>query len=378
MSSKLNSNNVDALLALSLPDPTDFTNSFLRAFDSSIFCPICANYFDGPVSLACGHSFCSMCIRSSLHTSKDCPTCRSAATESQLRPNPALEEVVTAWKAARSSVLDLARQDQEHTAEPAKKKRRLSPCVAGPSRTPSADKKSDPSIPSSDTPDVNAPPPDAIVECPLCHREVKYKILNRHMDNDCSSAGSDKPTTSSSKSQGAMWNDLMRKPKSTGKGKERAAPNEADCLPKVSYDTLKDKQLRDMLSEHGLPTTGTHAILADRHRQWRMLWNARLDKSASKRQTLGELRKELAKWEEDRKVKKKKTTVGESHLKTHNEEFKKLVAAARPKDKGATLNTDAAGAASSPPTSSAVQGLPSDQDIIVVDSDDEKEDVDGI
>jgi E3 ubiquitin-protein ligase RAD18 len=45
-----------------------------------------------------------------------------------------------------------------------------------------------------------------------------------------------------------------------------------------------------------------------------MLWNANLDKSATKRQTKSELRADLKKWEEQRKIKKEKVTVDESHL----------------------------------------------------------------
>jgi hypothetical protein len=45
-----------------------------------------------------------------------------------------------------------------------------------------------------------------------------------------------------------------------------------------------------------------------------MLWNANLDKSAPKRQSKAELQKELKKWEEERKVKKKKPIVDDSYL----------------------------------------------------------------
>ncbi|KAJ7915519.1 hypothetical protein B0H13DRAFT_400233 [Mycena leptocephala] len=46
----------------------------------------------------------------------------------------------------------------------------------------------------------------------------------------------------------------------------RAAAEE-DHLPKVSYDTLKDKQLRDKLVEHGLPTTGERTAWIARHQR---------------------------------------------------------------------------------------------------------------
>jgi E3 ubiquitin-protein ligase RAD18 len=52
------------LLAQDIPDPTDFPNNGdapgLRALDTSLRCAICTELFDGPVSLGCGHSFCSL------------------------------------------------------------------------------------------------------------------------------------------------------------------------------------------------------------------------------------------------------------------------------------------------------------------------------
>ncbi|KAJ6546985.1 hypothetical protein B0H19DRAFT_1163341 [Mycena capillaripes] len=363
----MNSSKLSILLAQDISDPTDFPKkaSSLRELDAAVRCPICTDYFNGPVSLLCGHCFCSMCIRGVISSSKaHCPTCRQNMTESHLRPNPGIEDVVTAWKLARPYILSLAKQEEGPVFEPAKKKRKLDPDrVAGPSRTPSAEARSD--IPSSDGPEGDVPKPDAIVECPLCKQCMKYKELNRHMDNSCAT-GSPKPLAPSSKSQKTLWSDIMG-PKSKGKEKDRAT-SEEDHLPKVSYDTLKDKQLKDKLLELGLPTTGDRTVWIARHQRWAMLWNANLDKSAPKRQSKAELLKELKKWEEERKVKKKKTTVDDSYLKTHNSEFKKLVAAARPKPASREV-------LSSPPPSSTVP-MP-EEDVIVVDSDDEnlKEDL---
>jgi len=292
-------------------------------------------------------------------------------TESQLRPNPSIEDVVAAWRLARPYILGLAKQEDEPVVEPVKKKRKLDPsCVAGPSRTPSTESRTDLEILSSTPPVDDVPKPDAIVECPICTQGVKYKELNGHMDNNCAIV-SPKPLAPTSKSQKTLWSDIMQ-PKSKGKEKDRATSDE-DYLPKVSYDTLKDKQLKDKLVDLGLPTSGDRAAWIARHQRWAMLWNANLDKSASKRQSKAELLKELKKWEEERKTKKKKTVVDGSYLKNNNSEFKKLVAAARPKGSVAA-SADASVAVSSPPTSSAVP-LNSGEDIIVVDSDDEKDDL---
>jgi E3 ubiquitin-protein ligase RAD18 len=39
-------------------------------------------------------------------------------------------------------------------------------------------------------------------------------------------------------------------------------------LPKASYGTLKDKQLKDMLREYGLPVTGDRSMWEQRHQQY--------------------------------------------------------------------------------------------------------------
>ncbi|KAF7353675.1 Postreplication repair E3 ubiquitin-protein ligase rad18 [Mycena venus] len=376
----MNSSKLSTLLALDLEDPTDFPKkaSSLRDLDTAVRCPICSDYFNGPVSLLCGHCFCSMCIRgviSDPSSKSQCPTCRQNMTESQLRPNPGIEDVVAAWRFARPYILSLAKQEEEPvTAEPAKKKRKLDPsCVAGPSRTSSTESKSDLEILSSAAPQDDVPKPDTIVDCPLCKQSMKYKELNRHMDNNCATV-SPRPLAPTSKSQKTLWSDIMQ-PKSKGKEKDRGSSDE-DHLPKTAYDTLKDRQLKDKLVDLGLPTTGDRTLWIARHQRWTIQWNANLDKSAPNRQSKAELLKELKKWEEERKVKRKKATVDESYLKTHNSDFKKLVDAARPKSKGSvaagTNKLDVVPASS--PASSAVP-LNSESDIIVVDSDGEKDDL---
>ncbi|KAJ7460965.1 hypothetical protein B0H11DRAFT_2057573 [Mycena galericulata] len=371
----MNSNKLSVLLAQGIPDPTDFPKeaSSLSHLDTAVRCQICSNFLDGPVTLSCGHCFCSVCIRDVMasSTSKSlCPTCRQGMTETQLRPNPGIEEVVTAWKLARPYILSLAKKQEGSLLEPAKKKRKLSPtssCVAGPSRTPSAEGRSGHETPSSDAPHGDVPKADSVVDCPLCQQSMKYKELNSHIDNSCKSLKPGAPV-----SQKDQWSNILGgQSKSKGKAKEKV---DEDRIPKVSYDTLKEKQLREKLVGHGLLTTGAHALLAARHQRWTMLWNANLDKSVANRQTKAALHKEMKKWEEDRKVKKKKTEVDKSHLITQKSEFDKLVAAARPK-KPVVAGTNGTEVVSSPvsdaKSSQPAPCPPSEDDVIIVDSDDE-------
>ncbi|KIM87497.1 hypothetical protein PILCRDRAFT_815020 [Piloderma croceum F 1598] len=118
--------NADSLLALDtdIPDPTDFHSPSLRQLDSALRCTICSEWFDAPVTLACGHCFCSLCARNYINDKSECPSCRKAVNEVHLRANPVMEEVVSVWKLARPIILELLKADAEHRRSPNKTRKR--------------------------------------------------------------------------------------------------------------------------------------------------------------------------------------------------------------------------------------------------------------
>ncbi|KAG6919919.1 hypothetical protein DXG01_013268 [Tephrocybe rancida] len=171
------------------------------------------------------------------------------------------------------------------------------------------------------------PRPDDLVDCPLCSKRVKFKTINQHMDKGCK----DTPPTSAN-STTADWKKLMAKPSSKGKQKDNSDDEDDYPLPKATYATLKDKKIKEMLVEYGLPTSGD-----------RQQWILRHQRSARNRKSKDELKRELKKMEEP---KKKKTTVDDTvaHEKRHKGEFARLIAAARPRpDKGGGTSTPATG-----------------------------------
>lgn len=67
----------------------------LRELKEDLQCGVCHTTFTNPVSLPCGHSFCSECVRRFLLTKSRCPEahCTKAVTTAELRPVRALEAV---------------------------------------------------------------------------------------------------------------------------------------------------------------------------------------------------------------------------------------------------------------------------------------------
>lgn len=66
---------LDRLLAIpEISDSTDFPDTTtapgLRTLDDALRCDICRDFYDAPVSLNCGHTFCSVV--------RECRSCRHA------------------------------------------------------------------------------------------------------------------------------------------------------------------------------------------------------------------------------------------------------------------------------------------------------------
>ncbi|KAJ4488566.1 hypothetical protein J3R30DRAFT_3794053 [Lentinula aciculospora] len=387
-------------------DPSDFPQQSeapgLRLLDSALRCTICSELYDGPVTLKCGHCFCSLCIRQSLVEKQECPTCREDdVNEGHLRRNPVLEEAVTAWKQCRYIVRNLSnhspskmflrshilqtlndnnREDTDLSRPP--KKRKLHDESWSPNGTMCADLtsfeafcKPDTSSPSSRSEFLRShiALADHFIRCPVCDQRVRYEDINHHLDKSCREEPEIPP---SSKSQ---WDNILgskskvKSPKK--KGKERMSSEEMELLlPTKSYDTLKDKVVRELLREHGLPTTGDRKTMIARHQRWVIIFNANLDRTRGMRKSLTILRRELRDWETQQKNKTKHDVQDPiAYQIDQKSEFDTLVEAARPKKASSAIQTISRhGRTTSPDGSwSKTKSSPPVQDVIVVDSEEE-------
>jgi len=164
-------------------DPSDFPVDDLRKLDNSLRCPICKDFYDGPIILHCGHTFCSLCIRMVLPSKPECPTCRIAASETHIVRNAIFSEAVRAWSAVRPLVLKYSTDAAKPVVDSAGRgKRKLTPTfdsmkdkdhVRPPRKSArhNSDQEnvltSDPDDPLPDLVQTNSP-----VVCPICSHQI--------------------------------------------------------------------------------------------------------------------------------------------------------------------------------------------------------------
>ena len=92
----------------------------MSEFENELVCDICCELMKGPVSLPCGHIYCSECVRKHLSASSagTCPNCRQPATTNDLKAVPRLAALLGLWKPVRGAVLTLINALETHK-EPA-------------------------------------------------------------------------------------------------------------------------------------------------------------------------------------------------------------------------------------------------------------------
>ncbi|KAF5379869.1 hypothetical protein D9757_007208 [Collybiopsis confluens] len=357
-------NSIQKLMS-DIQDPSDFESPGLRSLDTALRCSICAELFDGPVSLKCGHCFCSLCIREALQQKQECPACREDdVSEGHLRRNTVMEEAVAAWKQSRPYILLLLARDKQREGNSSRpsKKRRLN------EYSNDVDTRLSSESEIAEVLNDRGAHSEELVDCPACHKPVKHQKINQHLDNDCQ----DEPEPG--RSTKYQWDHILGSKSQLGKsankkGKERsvlptssyvagaawfnrASSEEKDSpLPKKSYDTLKDKTIKEFLREHDLSTAGDRKTLVARHQRWVIIYNANLDKSLKGRKSLNGLRRELNEWETQQKSKTKHDVTDSAAYQMKNKsEFDKLVEAARPKK----FVSSSASSTTKPPTNNLV------------------------
>ncbi|KAL9838756.1 E3 ubiquitin-protein ligase RAD18 isoform 2-T2 [Geothlypis trichas] len=288
----------------------------LKAVDNLLRCGICFDYFSIAVIIPqCSHSYCSLCIRKSLSYKTQCPTCCVAVSESDLKNNRILDDLVKSFNSARQQLVQLvleappARSLGSPGCQPEAEE------VPGTDSSFSKDKVCTSSkagglawagqksfkteehhdlhsasaelggkdskvisqeIPgcsqSHEKPSTSVLKGDKKVECPVCGVAVLEQFINKHLDS-CLTRGEKKESLRSS--------DHKRK-----------------LMSKVVYNLLSDRELRKRLKELGLSSSGTRQQLIKRHQEFVHMYNAQCDSLHPK--SVAEVVKELEKNEKIR------------------------------------------------------------------------------
>lgn len=125
---------------------------------------------------------------------------------------------------------------------------------------------------SNEEPSTSVVKGDRKVECPVCEVAILEQYINKHLDS-C----------------------LTRDEK---KDSLRSSAHKRKLMSKVVYNLLSDRDLRKKLKEHGLSTSGTRQQLVKRHQEFVHMYNAQCDSLNPK--SVAEVVKELEKNEKIR------------------------------------------------------------------------------
>ncbi|NXG25503.1 RAD18 ligase, partial [Grallaria varia] len=288
--------------------------------DDLLRCGICFDYFSIAVIIPqCSHNYCSLCIRKFLSYKTQCPTCCVAVSESDLKNNRILDDLVKSFNSARQQLLQLvldapvapsplacsrtpvsqpdskevplidsflrkdkvcsstkagglAGSDQGTFKTEEHPDLRSTSAEAGDKYNKVGSQESPECTKSQEEPSTSVVKGIKKVECPVCEVAIPEQYINKHLDS-CLIREEKKDSLRSS--------SLKRKP-----------------MSKVVYNLLSDRELKKKLKEHGLSTFGTRQQLIKRHQEFVHMYNAQCDSLSPKSVT--EVVKELEKNEKIR------------------------------------------------------------------------------
>ncbi|NXR84420.1 RAD18 ligase, partial [Pycnonotus jocosus] len=296
--------------------------------DDLLRCGICFDYFSIAVIIPqCSHSYCSLCIRKFLSYKTQCPTCCVAVSESDLKNNRILDDLVKSFNSARQQLVQLVLDAPSSPSPLARGQHPAAESHRSPASQPDSkgvpgidsflrkdklctstkaavqacigqkvfkteehhdldstsaevggkdDKGGLQEIPgcteSREKPSTSVVKGDKKVECPVCEVAILEQYINKHLDS-C----------------------LTREEK---KDSLRSSAHKRKLMSKVVYNLLSDRDLRKKLKEHGLSTSGTRQQLIKRHQEFVHMYNAQCDSLNPK--SVAEVVKELEKNEKIR------------------------------------------------------------------------------
>ncbi|KAM9276839.1 E3 ubiquitin-protein ligase RAD18 isoform 7-T8 [Morus bassanus] len=318
-------------MALPLPEPPWPAGlAPLKAVDDLLRCGICFDYFSIAMIIPqCSHNYCSLCIRKFLSYKTQCPTCCVAVSESDLKNNRTLDELVKSFNSARQQLFQLVLDTplisspsacsrhsagKSHIRSPVSwpvvkeevpvidsflRKEKVcsstkadglagtdqkivkaeehhdlysSSAEVGGKGNEVGSRESPECAKSHEKPSTSVVKVVKKVDCPVCEVAIPEQFINKHLDS-C----------------------LIREEK---KDSLRSSFRKRKPMSKVVYSLLSDRDLKKKLKEYGLSTHGTRQQLIKRHQEFVHMYNAQCDSLNPK--SVAEVVKELEKTEKIR------------------------------------------------------------------------------
>ncbi|KAJ3126761.1 Mitochondrial DNA replication protein yhm2 [Nowakowskiella sp. JEL0407] len=150
--------------------------------------------------------------------------------------------------------------------------------------------------------DASIIPGDQEVTCPICDKTLPFAALNSHIDRNCA----DETVSTKRITNNAISAVDQKKIESFFSGDARTSRNGISkisarnkCAKKylssIAYDTISLSVLRRKLEELGIPSYGDKKQLESRHKHFRNLYNANLDRDDPR--PFSHLLSELNAWE---------------------------------------------------------------------------------
>ncbi|KAM9276840.1 E3 ubiquitin-protein ligase RAD18 isoform 8-T9 [Morus bassanus] len=297
-------------MALPLPEPPWPAGlAPLKAVDDLLRCGICFDYFSIAMIIPqCSHNYCSLCIRKFLSYKTQCPTCCVAVSESDLKNNRTLDELVKSFNSARQQLFQLVLDTplisspsacsrhsagKSHIRSPVSwpvvkeevpvidsflRKEKVcsstkadglagtdqkivkaeehhdlysSSAEVGGKGNEVGSRESPECAKSHEKPSTSVVKVVKKVDCPVCEVAIPEQFINKHLDS-C----------------------LIREEK---KDSLRSSFRKRKPMSKVVYSLLSDRDLKKKLKEYGLSTHGTRQQLIKRHQEFVHMYNAQCD-----------------------------------------------------------------------------------------------------
>lgn len=254
----------------------------LAELQQALSCNICYELLSGPVSLPCGHSFCSSCIRSnadfktSTGQRPSCPECRAGFETSDLRANISLRQAATVFSALHQNL------------------QALYPALSKPNGRAAHNGHDPKGLESGQADHVN--------------ESKRQRVEHGVLDNDTRSFCPALNASHSIEGNGQYPNSARKEDvRPFDSGQRQAADQRQPARParpplqpppKLCFQLMKDSQLKTKMQSLGLPVTGKRQEWIERYMNYRRYIESLNDKGENL--TSGQaLRKFLA---EDRKL----------------------------------------------------------------------------